>query len=124
MIKENILKGHEHHKHISEKELYEAYKLFFNTFSSEQRLRILNLLRKKEMNVSEIIEKTGFEQSVVSHNLKRLKSCGFVDVEIKGKYRYYKVNDKTIKRIMDLIDRHMGEHCLVIIKKLKVERRK
>ncbi len=121
-MNENILKGHKHHN-VNEKELYEAYKLFFNTFSSEQRLRILNLLRKGKMNVSEIIKKTGFEQSIVSHNLNRLKSCGFVKADVKGKYRYYNVNDKTIKKIMGLIDRHMQGHCLQIIKKLKGNRR-
>jgi len=118
MIDKDILKEHEHHK-ISEKELYEAYKLFFNTFSSKQRLKILNLLRKNSMNVSEIQKETNFEQSVVSHNLRRLKSCGFIKQEIKGKYRYYKVNDKTIKNIMDLIDKHMQGHCLMIVRGLK-----
>jgi len=103
---------------VSEKEHYLAYKLFFNTLSSEQRLRILNLLRKKKMNVSEIQKETGFEQSVVSHNLKKLKHCGFIKQEIKGKYRYYRINEKTIKQILNLIDEHMKLNCLKIIKGL------
>ena len=101
---------------ISENELYKTYKLFFNTFSSGQRLKILNLLRDKKRNVSEIIEKTGFEQSAVSHNLKRLKSCGFVVQEIKGKYRYYMLNEKTIRPLMKLIDKHMSEFCIHILR--------
>ena len=117
-----ILKGHEHQSSINEKELYQAYKLFFNTFSSEQRIKILNLLRKKPMNVSEVINATGFEQTIVSHSLRRLKSCGFVESESKGKFRYYNVNSKTIKQIMDLIDKHMQGHCLLIIKGLKKRR--
>ena len=107
--------------HISKEELYKAYKLFFNTFASEQRIKILNLLRKKSMNVSEIENATGFEQSVVSHNLKRLKTCGFIEKEIKGKYRYYKLNEKTIRPILGLIDNHMNEHCLLIIKGLETK---
>lgn len=108
------------HKQISEKQLYQAYKLFLNTLSSEQRLKILNLLRKnKKMNVSEIQKATGFEQSVVSHNLRRLKHCGFITKEVKGKYRYYKLNEKTIKPILTLIDKHMKKNCLKIIKSLK-----
>lgn len=110
--------------HASETELYKAYKLFFNTFASEQRLRILNLLRKKPMNVSEIQKTTGFEQSIVSHNLKRLKNCGFVIQERKGKYIYYKVNEKTIITILGLIDEHMKDYCLMIIKGLKKEVKK
>ena len=104
---------------VSKEEYYKAYKLFFNTFSSEQRLKILNLLREKERNVSEIIKETRFEQSVVSHNLRRLKSCGFVIQEIKGKYRYYKLNEVTIKPILSLIDKHMQKKCFLIIKKKK-----
>ncbi len=101
---------------VSERDLYRAYKLFFNTFASEQRIKILNLLRKKEMNVSEIQKATGFEQSVVSHNLKRLKTCGFITQERRKRYRYYKLNEKTIKPILSLIDGHMREYCLTIIK--------
>jgi ArsR family transcriptional regulator len=104
---------------VPEKELYKAYKLFLNTLSSEQRLRILNLLRKKEMNVSEIQKETGFEQSVVSHSLRRLRRCGFIEQKVKGKYRYYKINEKTIKQVLNLIEEHMEKNCLMIIKGLK-----
>jgi DNA-binding transcriptional ArsR family regulator len=108
----------------SEKELYKAYKLFLNTMSSEQRLRILNLLRQKKMNVSEIQKETGFEQSIVSHNLRRLLHCGFIIQEIKGKYRYYKINEKTIFPVLKLIDKHMEKNCLMIIKGMKKSKRK
>jgi DNA-binding transcriptional ArsR family regulator len=104
---------------VSEKQHYKAYKLFFSTLNSEPRLRVLNLLRKTKMNVSEIQKATGFEQSVVSHNLMRLLHCGFIIQEIKGKYRYYKINKKTIKQILNLIDEHMSKNCLKIIKRLK-----
>ena len=107
------------HIHISEGELYKAYKLFFNTFSSECRLKILNLLRKKPMNVSEIVKILKMEQSIISHNLARLKSCGFITQETKGKYRYYKLNKKTINPMLNLIDRHMIKNCLMIIRKNK-----
>ena len=112
MMNKHISKAY----NISENELYKTYKLFFNTFSSEQRLKILNLLRGKKRNVSEIIKKTGFEQSAVSHNLKRLKSCGFVVQKIKGKYRYYNLNKKTIKPLMNLIDKHMSKFCIHILR--------
>ena len=71
------------------------------------------------MNVSEISKKTGMEQSVASHNLKRLENCGFLNKEIRGKYRYYSLNKKTIGKILDLIDDHMDKNCLKIIKNMK-----
>ena len=106
----------DNNKHkLTEEELQGAYKLFLNTLSSQPRLRILTLLRKRSMNVSEIIEKLKMSQTHVSHNLNRLKSCGFVKDKVKGKYRYYEIDKKSIKPILNLIDGHMNNHCLQII---------
>ncbi len=105
---------HKNHK-ISEKMLYTAYKLFFGTLISNHRLRIINALKKKPMNVSELINKLKLEQTVISHNLKRLKSCGFVNIEKKGKYRIYSLNQDTILPIMETIDKHMSKFCIHIV---------
>jgi len=108
------------HMHkMTERELYDSYKLFFNTFSSEIRLKILNLLREKPMNVTEITRELKISQTNVSHNLKKLKSCGFVTSETKGRYRRYSLDKKTIIPLLDLIDNHMQKNCLMIIRRLK-----
>ena len=44
------------------------------------------------------------DQTAVSHDLARLKDCGFVLVEAEGKFRYYKLNKKTIQPLMEIID--------------------
>jgi len=90
--------------------------MFFGTLANESRLKIINTLRKKPLNVSEICKKTGFEQSMVSHNLKTLEYHGMIFKEKKGKYRYYKVNEKTIQPLLKLIDSHMKEYCCKILK--------
>ncbi|MEK6936081.1 MAG: metalloregulator ArsR/SmtB family transcription factor [Nanoarchaeota archaeon] len=105
---------HEHFK-ITEKEIYGAYKIFFGTLVSESRLRIINLLRKGRKNVSEIIKELKIEQTIISHDLARLKKCGFVISENDGKFRYYKINEKTIKPLMEVIDKHMSEFCIHIL---------
>jgi len=115
MIDKDILNKH-CEKDFNEKELYGAYKIFFGTLVSEPRLRILNLLRRGKKNVSEIVVETEGEQTAVSHDLKRLKDCGFVESEIKGKFRYYKLNKKTILPLMDLIDKHMCGNCVHILR--------
>src|SRR3989344_2798853 len=112
MINENIHR----HRGISKEELYKAYKIFFGTLVSGSRLKIINLLRKGEKNVSEIVEEFNMDQAAVSHDLARLKKCGFVFSEINGKYRYYKLNEETIKPLMTLIDRHMAEYCIHILR--------
>lgn len=87
------------------------YKIFFTSLANPNRLQIINALRNGKKNVSEICETSGFEQSMVSHNLKRLERCGMVFVEQNGKHRYYTLNNKTIAPLLKLIDAHMGKYC-------------
>ncbi len=102
---------------FNEKELYGAYKIFFGTLVSESRLRIINLLRKGKENVSQIMEELKMSQTAVSHDLARLKDCGFVLVEVEGKFRYYQLNKKTIQPLMGIIDKHMKGNCIHILRK-------
>jgi ArsR family transcriptional regulator, cadmium/lead-responsive transcriptional repressor len=118
MINKTILKEC-HNEGFGEEELYRAYKLFFGTLVSEPRLKIINLLRKGKKNVSEIMEKMGMDQTSVSHNLARLKKCGFVTMEIDKKFRYYKINEKTILPLMEIIEKHMSQHCIHILRTME-----
>ena len=92
-----------------------AYDIFFGSLANPNRLQILITLRNGKKNVSEICTHTGFEQTMVSHNLKRLERCGMVFVEQQGKHRYYSLNQKTIKPLMALIDKHMGQYCIHLL---------
>ncbi|MFQ5474925.1 MAG: ArsR/SmtB family transcription factor [Candidatus Nanoarchaeia archaeon] len=91
------------------------YKLFFGTLTSSIRLALINSLRKGPKTVSELQKENGLEQTSASHNLRRLERCGFVNVKKKGRYRIYSLNKKTIKPLMEIIDRHMDEHCRRIV---------
>ena len=88
-----------------------AYDTFFGTLANKNRLEIINSLRKKPKCVQEICKDLSFNQTTVSHNLKRLLRCGFVFVERRGKHRYYRLNEGTIKPLMSLIDSHMHQYC-------------
>ena len=118
MINKTILKSC-HSEGFSEDELYGAYKIFFGTAVSEPRLKIINLLRKGKKNVSEIMSELKMDQTSVSHNLARLKQCGFVKSEIEGKYRYYKLNEETISPLMEIIEKHMSQYCIHILRAMK-----
>lgn len=93
-----------------------AYQLFFSSLANKNRLQIINTLRSGKKCVNEICQESGFEQTMVSHNLKRLEHCGMVFVEQDGKFRYYSVNRKTIKPLLELIDKHMNEYCCKILR--------
>ena len=91
--------------------LKKPYELFFGTLANEQRLKIINLLRKGPKNVTQICKELNFNQTTVSHNLRKLKICGFVFNEKNGKERIYSLNKETIKPLMDLIDKHTNKFC-------------
>ena len=118
MINKSILNSC-HKEGFDEKEFYEAYKIFFGTLVSEPRLKIINFLRIGRKNVSEIMENLGLDQTQVSHDLARLKQCGFVNSETDGKFRYYKLNSETIGPLMSMIEKHMSKYCLHILREVK-----
>ena len=97
----------------------ETYQLFFGSLANPNRLQIINLLRSGKKNVTQISKALDFEQTMVSHNMKRLERCGMVFVEQIGKERFYSVNTKSIKPLLEMIDTHMGEYCHHIICKSK-----
>ena len=88
-----------------------SYNTFFETISNKTRLKILEILEAKSMSVSEICEVLGEEQSKISHNLKCLTECHFLDVEQKGKKRIYSLNKDTILPLMKLVDQHVKKYC-------------
>ena len=102
---------------LEESEVYGAYKIFFGTLVSEPRLKIINLLRKGKKNVSQICEELEMQQTDVSHNLARLKECGFVSTEVDGRFRHYSLDKNTIEPLMELIDNHMSKNCIHILRK-------
>ena len=101
-------------KMISDK-MQKSYGLFFGALANGSRLQIINSLRNSAKNVTEISNETGFEQSMISHNLKTLEYHGMVFLEKKGKYRYYSLNKTTIKPLLELIDKHMKKYCCKIL---------
>ena len=112
-----------HEEGFNQEEIYDAYKIFLGTLVSEPRLKIINLLRKGKKNVSEIMEELKMDQTSVSHDLARLKKCGFVKVKTAKNFRHYSLNHKTIEPLMGLIDNHMAEYCIHILHETQGEKR-
>lgn len=97
--------------------LKQPYRQFFGTLDNQARLDIIKVLVSSPKNVSKIVEKTGYHQTTVSHNLKRLKECGFVTMSQKGKERIYKLNDSTIEPLFKLMEEHMHQYCRNVVAK-------
>jgi len=89
---------------------YVSHKLLFRALANETRFAIISLLKERPFSVGEICEQLGFEQSRVSHNLKCLMDCGFVNAEQDGKNRIYALDDKTVRPMLQLIEKHVERY--------------
>jgi DNA-binding transcriptional ArsR family regulator len=88
-----------------------SYDLFFETIASRVRMNILELLMKQPMSVNQISSALNEEQSNISHNLKKLTECHFVEAKQEGKKRIYSLNKETIEPLMKLVEKHVEKFC-------------
>ena len=90
-----------------------SYQRFFQTLANENRLKIIHFLQVHgARNVSEIVGGAKLEQTLVSHNLKRLLDCHFIEVKQNGKERVYSLNKKTLQPLLALMDKHVNTYCV------------
>lgn len=84
---------------------------FFSTLANPTRLAIIERLIDQPMNVTDLAEALGQEQSMISHNLRPLIHCNFVNAERKGKQRIYSVNIETVEPLVEVVENHATRHC-------------
>lgn len=80
----------------------------FRALGDRIRLEILEYLKEKSpLTVSEICERLGREQNLISHHLSCLKNCGLVSSGKNGKNVYYSIKGRKILQILSLADDHV-----------------
>ena len=85
------------------KEIYNLHAEMCKVFSNPIRLEILNLLRDKEMFVTELINTSKLSQANISQHLSIMKSKGIVVSERNGKNIFYKLSNPKIIKAFDII---------------------
>ena len=85
------------------KEIYNLHAEMCKVFSNPTRLEILNLLRDKEMSVTELINKSKLSQANISQHLSIMKSKGIAVSKRDGKMIYYKLSNPKIIKAFDII---------------------
>ncbi|PIO07167.1 transcriptional regulator [Candidatus Woesearchaeota archaeon CG08_land_8_20_14_0_20_43_7] len=83
--------------------IYELHAEMCKVFSNPTRLEILNLLRDKEMSVTELIQKTNLSQANISQHLAIMKYKGIVTSRRNGKNIHYKITNPKIITAFDII---------------------
>jgi DNA-binding transcriptional ArsR family regulator len=76
----------------------------FQGFADPIRIAILELLREREMCVSEIAEAVGCAQPRISNHLACLRWCQFVQTRRDGNQVIYSLRDERIRKMLELAD--------------------
>ncbi len=84
---------------------------FFSTLANPTRLAILEKLNESDMNVTQLAQTLKQEQSMISHNLKSLLHCRFINSERQGKSKIYHLNSYTVDLLFKVVENHAQNHC-------------
>jgi DNA-binding transcriptional ArsR family regulator len=81
----------------------------FQALQSDTRLKILFLLRQKEMCVCELEQALEVTQSAVSHGLRTLRQLDLVRVRREGKFTVYYIADDHVRTLIEMCLEHVEE---------------
>jgi ArsR family transcriptional regulator len=84
-------------------ELMELVAARFRALGEPARLQIINALRRGEQSVNDLVDETGLGQANVSKHLQILHSLGFVARRKEGLFVYYRLADKSVFRLCDIM---------------------
>ena len=84
-------------------DLMELVAARFHALGEPARLQILNALRRAELSVNDLVDETGLGQANVSKHLQILHSLGFVARRKEGLFVYYRLADKDVFRLCDIM---------------------
>jgi ArsR family transcriptional regulator len=85
---------------------------FFRALGHPARLRILELLRERERNVSELQTALEIEASSVSQQLAVLRAKNIVDTRRVGTSVYYSVRDPQVFQLLDVARQIFNNHLI------------
>lgn len=88
----------------------------FLVLSNKLRCQIIEELKKEPLTVKELCKKTKSEQSLMSHSLKELRHCSFVDYKKIGKESQYYLSSEIFtnsknKTFFELLKDHVETNC-------------
>ena len=72
--------------------------------ADDTRLKILDELRQGEKCACSLPSKIGKAQSTVSGHLKVLEDTGILESNQKGTYRWYRIKNLKVKKILEMMD--------------------
>ena len=74
----------------------------FKALADPNRLRIMLLLRRRELCVCELMSVLGLEQSRVSHHMRVLREAGIAEDVREGRWIIYRISAGALDLVEDL----------------------
>ena len=97
---------------MPEQSLHRFKAEFFRSLGHPTRLRILELLRDRELSVSELQVELEIESSSVSQQLAVLRAKNIVDTRRAGTNVYYSVRDPQVFQLLDVAREIFNNHLI------------
>ena len=72
----------------------------FKALANPTRLWIFHLLLQIKLPVCLLVQILGLEQTLISHHLRVLRDANLVDMEVHGKFRFYKAKIETLQKVL------------------------
>lgn len=85
---------------------YAELAVLFKTFADETRLKIMFAISEKELCVQELTIMLNVSSSLVSHQMRTLKSMKLVKQRREGKNVYYSLDDDHVLQILEIALEH------------------
>lgn len=81
----------------------------FKALSDKNRRKILEILRQKDMSVTEINRHFPITMASLSHHLSILKQANLVVTQRDGQHIYYSLNTSVFEEVMKLFINLFGD---------------
>ncbi|MGE0440690.1 MAG: ArsR/SmtB family transcription factor [Gemmatimonadales bacterium] len=75
----------------------------FRALADENRLRIIDLLRRGERCVCELVDQLELSQSLLSFHLKSLRDAGLVTDRREGRWAHYSLNAAAFAQLQEFV---------------------
>jgi ArsR family transcriptional regulator, virulence genes transcriptional regulator len=92
-----------------EDRLYKIHAEFCQTLANPKRLKIINLLSRREMQVNEIASAMGIQKANLSQHLSVMRQKGIVATRREGVTVYYRINNSKIVKACEIIREALHE---------------
>jgi DNA-binding transcriptional ArsR family regulator len=82
---------------------------FFSFLGDANRLRILSVLAKQELCVSDLAALLEMSESAVSHQLRNLRAMRLVSYRKQGRNVFYQLHDSHVFHLYQAVAEHLDE---------------